>query len=143
MKKNVKVSISGIHNNSEAETVEIVSVGELYEQEEQICVSYDEAVDGDSGVDCEMIKSMLKIKPEQVEIIKKGSTQTHMIFIEDADTVSYYSTPFGELEVVIHTKRLERNKTEQGFEIFLEYALEVNAAHMSNCNVDIRVDYLS
>ncbi len=143
MKKNVKVSISGIQNNDGEETVEVVSVGEMMQRDDHICVSYEEAADNAAGVDCQLVKSMLKVKPDQIEIIKKGAAQTHMVFIEDRDTISYYSTPFGELEVAIHTDRLERRERDNGFQILLEYALEINASHMSNCNVDIRVDYLS
>lgn len=143
MKKNVKVSISGIQNNDNEETVEVVSVGEMMQRDDHICVSYEEAADNAAGVDCQLVKSMLKVKPDQIEIIKKGAAQTHMVFIEDRDTISYYSTPFGELEVAIHTDRLERRERDNGFQILLEYALEINASHMSNCNVDIRVDYLS
>lgn len=143
MKKNVKVSISGIQNNDGEETVEVVSVGEMMQRDDHICVSYEEAADNAVGVDCQLVKSMLKVKPDQIEIIKKGAAQTHMVFIEDRDTISYYSTPFGELEVAIHTDRLERRERDNGFQILLEYALEINASHMSNCNVDIRVDYLS
>lgn len=143
MKKNVKVSISGIQNNDNEETVEVVSVGEMLQRDDHICVSYEEAADNASGVDCQLVKSMLKVKPDQIEIIKKGAAQTHMVFIEDRDTISYYSTPFGELEVAIHTDRLERKERDNGFQILLEYALEINASHMSNCNVDIRVDYMS
>ena len=142
MKKNVKVSISGIQNNDGEETVEVVSVGEMMQRDDHICVSYEEAADNAAGVDCQLVKSMLKVKPDQIEIIKKGAAQTHMVFIEDRDTISYYSTPFGELEVAIHTDRLERRERDNGFQILLEYALEINASHMSNCNVDIRVDYL-
>ena len=143
MKKNVKVSISGIQNNDNEETVEVVSVGEMMQRDDHICVSYEEAADNAAGVDCQLVKSMLKVKPDQIEIIKKGAAQTHMVFIEDRDTISYYSTPFGELEVAIHTERLERKERDNGFQILLEYALEINASHMSNCNVDIRVDYMS
>ncbi len=143
MKKNVKVSISGIQNNDNEETVEVVSVGEMMQRDDHICVSYEEAADNAAGVDCQLVKSMLKVKPDQIEIIKKGAAQTHMVFIEDRDTISYYSTPFGELEVAIHTDRLERRERDNGFQILLEYALEINASHMSNCNVDIRVDYMS
>ncbi len=142
MKKNVKVSISGIQNNDNQETVEVVSVGEMLQRDDHICVSYEEAAEEAAGVDCQLVKSMLKVKPDQIEIIKKGAAQTHMVFIEDRDTISYYSTPFGELEVAIHTDRLERKERDNGFQILLEYALEINASHMSNCNVDIRVDYL-
>lgn len=143
MKKNVKVSISGIQNNDNEEMVEVVSVGEMMQRDDHICVSYEEAADNAAGVDCQLVKSMLKVKPDQIEIIKKGAAQTHMVFVEDRDTISYYSTPFGELEVAIHTDRLERKERDNGFQILLEYALEINASHMSNCNVDIRVDYLS
>lgn len=143
MKKDVKISISGVHNNSQEETVEVVSMGELYEKDDKIYVSYDEASEGASGVDCEIVRSLLKVNQDQVEIIKKGVTETHMVFIEDKDTISYYSTPFGELEVAIHTDRLEKTINERGFQILLEYALEVNASHMSNCNVDIKVEYMS
>ena len=143
MQKNVKVSISGIQNNDNEETVEVVSVGEMMQRDDHICVSYEEAADNAAGVDCQLVKSMLKVKPDQIEIIKKGAAQTHMVFVEDRDTISYYSTPFGELEVAIHTDRLERKERDNGFQILLEYALEINASHMSNCNVDIRVDYLS
>lgn len=142
MKKDVKISISGIHNHSEQETVEIVSMGVMHESDQQICITYEEATDEAAGVACEMVKSMVKVKADQVEIIKKGATETHMVFIEDQDTVSYYSTPFGELEVTLHTRRLERREFEGGFQIFLEYGLEVNAAHMSDCNVEIRVEYM-
>ncbi len=140
MKKDVKISIRGIHNNTAEDTVEIVSFGELSEQEGQVCVSYEEAVDGASGIDCDVVRSLLKVCPDQVEIIKKGAAETHMVFVEDKDTISYYSTPFGEMEVTIHTNKLEKNKTDDGFQILLKYVLEINAAHMSECNVDIRVE---
>ncbi len=141
MKKEVTVSIRGIHSNEGDDSVEVVSMGEMLKKEENIYVSYEEASDEGDGVDCEIVKSLMKVKPNQVEIIKKGPTETHMIFIEGKDTMSYYSTPFGELEVVIHTHRLERIEQENGFQILLEYALEVNAAHMSDCNVDIKVNW--
>lgn len=142
MKRDVKVSISGIQDNENGEKVEVVSMGELYEKDNKIYVSYDDTSEGASDAGCQMVKSLLKVKGNQVEIIKKGVTETHMVFVEDKDTLSYYSTPFGELEVAIHTDRLQQSITERGFRILLEYALEINASHMSNCNVDIKVEYM-
>ena len=63
-----------------------------------------------------------------------------MVFVEGKDTISYYSTPFGEMEVSIHTDHLKKMETEKGFQILLKYALEINSAHVSDCNVDIRVE---
>ncbi len=143
MKRDVKISICGIHTNEGEDSVEVVSIGEMYEENDILCVSYEEASDEMDGVECEMVKNLMKIQNEQVQIIKKGPSQTHMVFMEGKDTLSYYSTPFGELEVVIHTSRLQQEQTEKGLEIYLEYALEVNAAHMSQSNVNIKIEYLS
>lgn len=142
MKTDVKISIRGIQNNVKDDSVEVVSLGEMYEKDDLICVSYEEGADAASGMDCDIINSLLKIHPNQVEMIKKGSAETHMVFVQDKDTISYYSTPFGEMEVTIHTNKLERLDTENGFQIFLNYALEINTAHVSDCNVDIRVEHM-
>ena len=119
MKKDVKISIAGLHENGTTE-----------------------AMDDVEGEDCEMVQSQLKIRDGQVEILKEGGTRTHMVFVKNQDMLTYYSTPFGELEIVIHTDRLEHRKLDNGFHVELEYALEVNAAHMSNCNVRIQVEEL-
>ena len=87
--------------------------------------------------------SLLKIHPKQVEIIKKGAAETHMVFVQDKDTISYYSTPFGEMEVTIHTNRLEQMETQHGFQILLQYTLEINTAHVSDCSVEIRVERMN
>ena len=99
-------------------------------------------MDAVEGVDCVMVQSLLKFRDGQVEILKEGGTRTHMVFVKNQDMLTYYSTPFGELEIVIHTDRLEHRKLDNGFHVELEYALEVNAAHMSNCNVRIQVEEL-
>lgn len=143
MKTDVKISIRGIQDNTNEESVEVVSLGEMYEKGDRIYVSYEEGTEGACGMDCDLVKSMLKVCPDQVEIIKKGAAETHMVFVQDKDTISYYSTPFGEMEVAIHTDKLEQINTEKGFQILLKYALEVNATHMSDCNVDIRVETMA
>ena len=120
MKKDVKISIAGLHENGTTDSLEVISFGE----------------------NCEMVQSQLKIRDGQVEILKEGGTRTHMVFVKNQDMLTYYSTPFGELEIVIHTDRLEHRKLDNGFHVELEYALEVNAAHMSNCNVRIQVEEL-
>ena len=143
MKTDVKISIRGMQNGVGGDAVEVVSLGEMYEKGDGIYVSYEEGTDAAAGMDCDVVKSLLKICPDQVEIIKKGAAETHMVFVEDKDTISYYSTPYGEMEVAVHTDQLEQINTEKGFQILLKYALEINAAHMSDCDVDIRVEQMA
>ena len=142
MKKDVKISIAGLHENGTTDSLEVISFGEMYEENGETIVKYEEAMDDVEGEDCEMVQSQLKIRDGQVEILKEGGTRTHMVFVKNQDMLTYYSTPFGELEIVIHTDRLEHRKLDNGFHVELECALEVNAAHMSNCNVRIQVEEL-
>ncbi len=140
MKRNVKVSISGIHN-SEADNIEVVSLGEMIQEENYGLITYEELSEDETGAGCEMIKCMLKLEEKHVEVIKKGANSVHLVFIEGQDSLTYFSTPFGELEVVLHTSRLERQDFENGFQIVLEYTMEINSAHVSDCNVCIKVEY--
>lgn len=140
MKKDVKISIVGLHQNGTTDSLEVISFGEMYEEDGQTIVKYEEALDNSAGKDCEMVQSQLKLRENQVEILKEGGTQTHMVFVKDQDMLTYYTTPFGELEIVIHTDHLEQKKLDNGFHVELGYALEVNAAHVSDCNVRIKVE---
>ena len=97
MKTEVKISIRGIQDNARDDSVEVVSLGEMQEKDGQIYISYEEGAEAASGMDCDIVTSLLKIHPKQVEIIKKGAAETHMVFVQDKDTISYYSTPFGEI----------------------------------------------
>ena len=81
MKTDVKISIRGIQDNADEESVEVVSLGEMYEKGGKIYVSYEEGTEGVCGADCELVKSMLKVCPDQVEIIKKGAAETHIVFV--------------------------------------------------------------
>lgn len=47
------------------------------------------------------------------------------------------------MEVTIHTNRLEQMETQHGFQILLQYTLEINTAHVSDCSVEIRVERMN
>ena len=103
----VKIKIRGSQGD-EPNNVEVVSIGEMYERDGFVCLTYDEVVDEeDTGV-VQVVKNMIKINEEQVEVIKKGPTQSHMVFVPEETTFTYYSTPFGEMEVSIFTDEIRR-----------------------------------
>ena len=142
MKKEVKISISGMHENDDNDLLEVVSFGEMYEENGETIIEYEEALADDTNEACEMIQCQLKICEDRVEMLKVGGMKMHMVFVKNEDMLTYYTTPFGELEIVIHTDCLQQNKIDNGLHVELEYALEVNATHMSACSVDIKVEEL-
>ena len=88
----------------------------------------------------QVAKNLVKYKEGQLEVVKRGPSESHMVFVPDRTTYTYYSTPMGELEVGLYTKSLEKVMTEKGFHLRLAYDLEMNQTFLSHCNLDIFVE---
>lgn len=142
MTKEVKLRIRGIQmqNSDAADNVEVVSVGKMYERDGFVCIAYDEVVKEEENGVVQVAKNLLKIRDDQVEVIKKGPTESHMVFVPERTTYTYYSTPLGELEIGIYTNSLEKVKLPDGFHLKLQYDLELNQTFISKCNVDVVIE---
>ncbi len=143
MEQEVKVKICGtqLDEMNREELVEVVSVGKMYEEDGFLCISYDEVIGEEENGIVQAVKNMLKINESQVEVVKKGPTASHMVFMPDQTTFTYYSTPVGELEVSIHTSNVEKCDYNDGFLLKLQYELEMNQTYISSCDVKIAVQY--
>lgn len=140
MTQEVKLRVCGIQGEDPEDNVEVVSIGQMYQEDHYVCLAYDEVVDeSDSGV-VQVVKNLMKISDNQVEVIKKGPSESHMVFVPDQTTYTYYTTPLGELEVSIFTKEILREERENGFHLLLRYDLEMNSTFISQCSVDIIVE---
>lgn len=142
MEQEVKLRISGmqIQGGGAEDKVEVVSVGKMYEEDGAVCVSYEEMLDENETGVVHVVKNLLKVQDNQVEVIKRGSAESHMVFVPEQATYTYYSTPIGELEVSIFTKQIEHEQMTNGFRLMLQYDLEMNQMTISQCNVDIVVE---
>lgn len=142
MTKEVKLRIRGIQlqNSDAGDKVEVVSVGKMYERDGFVCIAYDEVVKEEENGVVQVAKNLLKIRDDQVEVVKKGPAESHMVFVPERSTYTYYSTPLGELEIGIFTNWMEKVKLPDGFHLKLQYDLELNQTFISKCNVDIVVE---
>lgn len=143
MTREVKIKINGVQAQSpeENDVIEVVSVGQMYEKDGFVCVTYDEVVEEEENGLVQVVKNLLKIRQDQVEVIKHGSTESHMVFVPERTTFTYYSTPLGELEVSVHTQDIVKEDLETGFRLRLQYELEMNQTFISGCSVDIEIEY--
>ncbi len=139
MTKEVLISISGLHFelNSE-EPVEVISVGEYYQRNGKHYIVYDELLmEGDNSR--EMTKNRIKISDDQVDIIKKGASNVHMIFEKNKKNLTFYNTPFGDLLIGLYTTAIKVSQEEEEIVAELEYALDINSNHVSDCSITIKV----
>lgn len=137
----VKIKIHGQQQNVQDEAIEVLSVGQMYREGEILFLEYEDVVGEEENGLVEVEKNQIRISGDMVEVIKKGSSQSHMAFVPEQTTYTYYSTPMGELEVSIHTDSIQRESTNDGMSFCIDYQLEMNQTFISNNIVNIEVEY--
>ncbi len=136
MKKDVLVSISGLQFEiDKEETVEVISVGEYYNRNGKHYILYDEILEEVEGI----TRCTLKISDKQVSIQKKGANNVHMIFEVNRKNVTYYSTPFGDLQIGINTTSIKVTEEEEQILANIKYELDINYSHVSDCEIQIKI----
>ena len=136
MTKEVIVSISGLQMDMEnAAPLEVITVGNYYFKNGKHYILFDEMSDEDSAP----TKNTIKIGGNRVDVIKKGENSVHMIFEPDTKNMTYYQTPFGNLMVGINTLGISHQEDDLNIHTKIDYALEVNYSHMSDCSIEIHI----
>ncbi len=142
MTKDVLVSISGLQmavntmENGEDEPIEIVSAGTYYCKEGKHYIFMEEVSEGIPGI----TKTQIRINgKESLEVMKKGVTNTHMIFEKNKNNRCFYKTPLGQLNLGILTSRIVIDETEDNINIRAEYSMDVNYEPLAECVIRINI----
>ncbi len=136
MKKDVLVSISGLqYEVDKDDAVEIISVGEYYIRNNKHYILYEEVLEDLDGI----TNCTIKISEDQIDIIKRGSTNVHMIFEENKKNTTYYHTPFGDLQVGVYTSSIKVLEEEDRVVAEIKYGLDINYSHVSDCEIMIKI----
>ena len=86
MDKDVFVTIKGIHTaNNESDDTEILIPGEYYYRNNKHFICYEEVSESNG----ERSRSVMKISDNMVELIKRGSGSSHLIFEKDKKIILY------------------------------------------------------
>ena len=124
MEKNVIISIQGKQSfpGSEPEIIELVTEGTLEDRgEEGIVLTYQESeVTGLEGT-----LTTIQVEPQRVTLLREGTVNSQMVFEEGRRHLSMYNTPYGALEVGLHTRRILSSLDRQGGDVTIYYALEI------------------
>ncbi len=140
MSKDVIVSVSGTQLGvNPNEPIEVIAIGERYESEGETYVQYEEVVeDGPEGA-IELMENTIKFGEDCVELIKKGANSTHMVFEKGKNHMASYNTPFGNLMIGVYTKDIFVNRKGDAVGVQINYSLDINYSHVSDCKILIRV----
>ena len=139
MEKDVIISIKGQQSGAGAneEPIELVTAGKL-EPLGGKCytVSYQESeVTGFVGT-----LTTIQVEPSRVTLQRIGAVNSQMVFEEGRRHLSMYDTPYGALSVGIHTRKLRSTLDDNGGEVEVLYALEIEhgAVGQSVFHINVR-----
>ncbi|WP_167957117.1 DUF1934 domain-containing protein [Anaerosporobacter faecicola] len=136
MTKDVLVTIAGLQFEIDSEEpIEVITTGQYFLKNEKHYILYDEILDDTK----EVCKNRIKIGKDSVEILKSGASNVHMVFETNKKNLTYYNTPFGSLLIGIDTTKIACKEKEEEIELYIEYGLEVNYSHVSDCKITVRI----
>ncbi len=138
MDKDVFVTIKGIHTaNNESDDTEILIPGEYYYRNNKHFICYEEVSESNG----ERSRSVMKISDNMVELIKRGSGSSHLIFEKDKKNYSLYNTGVGSLYLGVDTSDIQMvtSEDQRRIDVKINYSLEINQQKVSECEVSIVV----
>lgn len=133
MEDNVKVYINAKQESLGEEGMEMVTTGQLKEKDGKLYLTYI-----DSMLDEEkQIKTMVKVDGDKVSIIRYGENQSHLLFEKGISHITPYETPFGYMEMISHTHDIGLTQTDGGFELFIDYQVEMNRSKLGRNQLQV------
>ena len=137
MDKNVLIHIRGLQMmepTDEQEPIELVVPGQYYFKNGSHYLRYEELMDETSA---EPTVNYIKISSKAVEVRKKGLVNVHMFFERGKKNMTYYSTPYGTVEMGIAATGVMIEESENGIDMKVDYALEMNEEYVADCYLTV------
>lgn len=137
MDKNVVIHVRGLQMmdaNDDQEPIEMVVPGQYYFRNGSHYLRYEEVLDDTA----QPTVNYIKISPTTMEVRKQGLVNVHMVFEQGKKNMTYYSTPFGTLQMGIAATGVELNATEDSLDMKVDYALDMNEGHVADCCLSIQ-----
>lgn len=137
MNKEVLIHVRGLQmmeTDDAQEPIEIVVPGQYYFRNGSHYLRYEEMLDDTA----ETTVNYIKMSPNGVEVRKQGQVNVHMVFEEGKKNKTFYNTPYGTLQMGIAATGLELKESEDGIQMKVDYALDMNEEHVADCYLTVQ-----
>lgn len=133
----VIVTVVGLQKDSfgEENRIELTSVGKHYYKNGIHYILYDDCeISGMQGT-----TTMLKITDSDVTLVRKGKVVQEQHFTLDKKSSSSYTTPYGQMELSVLTKKIDIDYASVSGDINIAYELAVNGQWQSDNQLNITI----
>lgn len=144
MTEQVLITIQSTQStDGETETVETVYSGRYRSLPDADVILYEELFPDDAGHTVHRCKNKMKLDRQSVRLLKKGMITTEMYFQNGTRHRSTYQTPYGVFDMMIQTHGLHITRADEQIHVLMQYALELNGTHISDCTMNIHIQPVS
>lgn len=139
-RQRVAITVRGVAQDADEQTIEQSYQGYYAFRNNTHFISYEEfsPQEGDSAP---RSSTLLKIKGNAIELVKKGALTTRMVFDTQNHHDAAYQTPYGTFQLRIVTERLSVRRDGQDFHIQLQYSLHLDDKPLSQNNTEISIQF--
>ena len=137
MKKDVYISIKGSQEiDGESDSTEMTTCGRFYNKDGKYYISYNEGEI--SGF--EKCRTTIKVSPEgTVTMMRRGQTNTHMIFENGQRHIGHYETPYGDFTISVMTNSVNVSIDDKGGNIDIDYIMDINNVAQTHHGISLNV----
>jgi uncharacterized beta-barrel protein YwiB (DUF1934 family) len=135
MKKKAVISISSNQISEKDDSIEVLTPGSYYKEHNYYYAIYDETeISGMEGT-----TTTLKISNDKLALIREGTTNANMEFEKNKKYVTLYNTPYGALELQIHTKELQIDLNDDGGKVLIDYNMSIGGQKPQKTELRINI----
>ena len=121
MRTKAVISLRSFNDLDKDDVIEVVTPGEFLVTDNGFKAIYEETeLSGMSGT-----TTTLTMLDDKLVLEREGNISAKMDFKKGETSVSLYNTPYGVLDLQIHTEDLNVNINENGGDITAEYSMEL------------------
>lgn len=121
MRKKAVISLRSFNDLDTDDVIEVVTPGEFLVTDSGFKAIYEETeLSGMSGT-----TTTLTMLDDMLVLEREGNVSAKMDFKKGETSVSLYNTPYGTLDLQIHTEDLDVNINENGGDITAKYSMEL------------------
>ena len=137
MKKDVLITISGVHSdkNTETDKIELVTSGSYYKKNNKHYLLYDEIIEGQN----EVTRNVARFDSDEFHISKSGFTNVDMSFEQNKRNLTNYITPYGRMLVGVDASRVDVIENDESIQVDIAYSLDVNYEHLADCTLHMDI----
>ena len=140
MKKDVLVTVKGLTTGeNHDDSMEIVCNGTYYFKNGKHYIRYEEIMEESMSLISNTLKISDKSGKFRVEVKKKGSIETTLIFEEGQSHIACYDTEYGSFMLGFNASLISVEQDENKINIHIDYAMEMNYEYLSDNKIDISI----